>query len=386
MKKLKVLVIPTTYPDESHPLKGIFFKNQTESLSKYVDVAVLDFELLSVKKLINFYNIKKYSYSIDNGVKTFRFREINYGLKSNLIINFLFKHHIYKCFNKIIKEFGMPDIIHAHVTYYGGYLAYLLSTKYNIPFIVTEHFSFLQKIVNTNPQICKSVFDNASKYLAVGENLKNEVITYGNRDCLMLPNYINMDKFKSQKFINSIKHNNKFNLLNISLLTEIKNISLILNALSLLIHENNIKDIHFHIVGDGPNKQFIKNTIKNLDITDYCTLHGAVQNDELIKYINSCDALVISSKKETFCMAGIEAMSCGLPVISTKCGGPESYINENTGILVENNDVESMKNGLIELINNYSKFDTIKIKTFIKDNFSEDVIIKKLISIYQEIK
>lgn len=386
MKKLKILVIPTNYPNDKQPLKGIFFKNQAQALAKHADVAVLDLELLSVKELKNYFKIDKYAYSIEKNVHTFRFREFNYGLKCNSIVNKLYEKHVYKCFEKVITKFGMPDIIHGQVTYYGGYLSYLLSKKYNIPYIVTEHFSFLEKMVEKNPEICKKVFENANTYLAVSNTLQNEVTCLGNIPCSVMPNYIDIDSFSTNNYIKSIKNNGKFNLIHVSLFSDIKNIPMLLKSLHMLIYDDKISNVHLHIIGDGAIRSDIERIINNLNLNDFCTLHGSVANDKLSRYINSCNSLVISSKKETFGVVGIEAMILGLPVISTKCGGPQMYITPSTGILVDNDDSFAMKNGLKELITNYYKFDSEYIKEFVTSNFSEEFITNKLLNLYNNLK
>ena len=98
--------------------------------------------------------------------------------------------------------------------------------------------------------------------------------------------------------------------------------------------------------------------------------------------IQKSDVGVISSNIETFSVAGIEFMSQGLPVISTDCGGPNDFINDNNGIIVDKDDIKEMSNAMLEMTNR--EFDSNKIKSVVKGNFSEDIIISKLISIYQD--
>jgi glycosyltransferase involved in cell wall biosynthesis len=77
-------------------------------------------------------------------------------------------------------------------------------------------------------------------------------------------------------------------------------------------------------------------------------------------------------------------MSCGLPVISTKCGGPESIIiNKKLGILVNNNNLEELATGMYTLYKN--KYDSDYIRKYCVENFSEEVISQKLKKVYQEV-
>lgn len=385
MDNIKVLVIPTWYPREKKPISGIFFKKQAEGLAKNIDVSILDFELVSIREIKDFLKLKKYENYTEKNVKTFRFRKINYGFRFDNIVKKIYKKNIYKYFDKVIKETGKPDIIHAHVTFHGGYLAYLLSKRYNIPYVVTEHSSFFEKLVEKDPEVCSEIFKGASGYMAVGKTLKNKVEELGKIQCLVVPNYINTEKFKTNEIVDEIKIKDKFNLLNVSLLNQVKNIPMLLEALNLVVYESNIKNIHLHLIGDGIERQNIKNKIEELNLQDYCTMHGTVINENLPKYLNSGDALVISSKKETFCVAGIEAMSCGLPVIATKCGGPQDYVNEENGILVENNNAQAMKHGIIKMISNYKIYDKEKIKKYIEDNYSEKAVVDKVITEYKKV-
>jgi len=79
----------------------------------------------------------------------------------------------------------------------------------------------------------------------------------------------------------------------------------------------------------------------------------------------------------------IEAMSCCLPGVATKCGGPESIlIDEKLGELVDI-DIDSMAVGMKKVYqDNYSQK---YMRNYVIENFSEDVIVKKIIRIYNEV-
>jgi glycosyltransferase involved in cell wall biosynthesis len=101
--------------------------------------------------------------------------------------------------------------------------------------------------------------------------------------------------------------------------------------------------------------------------------------------MNRSDACIISSRKETFAVVGIEALASGIPVLSTKCSGPEDYINEENGILVENDSVDALTDGIVEIIKNYKKFNSKKIITDAKLKYSKEAVTQKYIKLYKEL-
>jgi len=111
-------------------------------------------------------------------------------------------------------------------------------------------------------------------------------------------------------------------------------------------------------------------------------LHGVADRKEVLKLLQSSDAFVLSSQYETFGVVVIEAMSCGLPVVATRCGGPESIVvNNKLGKLVDI-DVDGLSKGMLELYN--KKYDSKYIRDYVIDNFSADVISEKLLNVYNQ--
>jgi len=112
-----------------------------------------------------------------------------------------------------------------------------------------------------------------------------------------------------------------------------KNIQLLLEAVRIL----NQMDAGFELVLVG-EKDFktLFPRIKELGI-DHCVIcNGHLNTKELAQLIQTFDVFVIPSHQEGLCIAALEAMACGVPVISTRCGGPEDFvIPGETGELVE---------------------------------------------------
>jgi glycosyltransferase involved in cell wall biosynthesis len=81
----------------------------------------------------------------------------------------------------------------------------------------------------------------------------------------------------------------------------------------------------------------------------------------------------------------IEAMSCGLPVVATRCGGPESIVDSNALGYLSDIDEEDLSLKLSQLYEHYHKFDKSYIRKHVVDNFSKEYVVSKLIKIYKSV-
>ena len=112
-----------------------------------------------------------------------------------------------------------------------------------------------------------------------------------------------------------------------------KGYELLMQVASALVEES--KEICFLIAGDGEGeyKDFLFDECKRLGLESHVNFIGAVNNPEYI--LNGCDVFLLPSVTEGFSISTIEAMSCGLPVIVTRSGGPEEIVtNKKEGLLV----------------------------------------------------
>ncbi|MCS4463563.1 glycosyltransferase [Clostridium botulinum] len=97
------------------------------------------------------------------------------------------------------------------------------------------------------------------------------------------------------------------------------------------------------------------------------------------------DFLVLPSIKETFGCVLIEAMACGKPVLATKSGGPNEFVNNNVGILVEPKNEKALEEGIDLIIKRYDTFDPEYIRKYVVDNYSYNIIGQKIRKVYDDI-
>lgn len=112
-----------------------------------------------------------------------------------------------------------------------------------------------------------------------------------------------------------------------------KNIDLLLKATKILVDSGRSPELH--LFGDK-NANQLKARIHDLGLGSYVTCQGHLDPHNLSVILQSLDIFVIPSHQEGLCISALEAMACGVPVVSTRCGGPEEFvIPSQTGILVD---------------------------------------------------
>ena len=112
-----------------------------------------------------------------------------------------------------------------------------------------------------------------------------------------------------------------------------KNLGLALEALARL--RANGKNVRFRLAGAMPTAA-TRARVAELGLTDAVDFVGELSSTNLPDFYRSLDVFVLPSHQEGLCIAGLEAMACGVPVVSTRCGGPEDYVRDDeTGFLVD---------------------------------------------------
>lgn len=88
------------------------------------------------------------------------------------------------------------------------------------------------------------------------------------------------------------------------------------------------------LAGDAPGSE-LRTAVEQHGLSDHVKFLGKVDRNRLQQFYREIDIFAIPSWQEGLCIAGIEAMACGVPVVSTRCGGPEDYVRSGeTGLLV----------------------------------------------------
>lgn len=369
---MSVAIITNVYPDEYGNMKGIFVHNQAKAIKQYKDVIVLFLDFRSVRRKRPV-GLTKYKYE---GVRVYR-----YSLPTGPIYSFIYKmtpfliHKLYKC----VKKTGDSiDLVHAHF-WRAGIAAMYLKSKYKIPYVITEHGSDIlnHEMSDIEQNIAMNVYKSANAIVAVSSALAKKMKKIAPEiDINIIPNVVPMYMYDD----NHITHD-VFRFISVGNLVRSKRFDLTINAFIEL--KKKYDTVELYIVGGGPLERELKELSKN-QLNRSIFFLGKMNNKELARKYSEMDCLVLPSDFETFGVTYIEANARGLPVIATKCGGPEEIVipGEN-GELINVDDLLQLTEAMERIFNNNDKYDSYVISNVSKSKYGEKAIGKKIVEVYE---
>jgi len=140
-------------------------------------------------------------------------------------------------------------------------------------------------------------------------------------------------------------------------------------------------DSRLLIMGDGPERSNLTALAERLGLKGRVEFYGAYVRKEFAEALGESDAFVLASRGETFGVVCIEALACGLPVVATRCGGPEDFVNEANGLLVPVDDAEAFAKAMLEIRENIGSYDSAAISRFARETFSARAVAEKLTAV-----
>ena len=360
MAKNKVLHLAKWYPNKEEPLLGIFIQKHIQSVQQSYD-----------NKIISVYQTDTINSNIHRVVNHLKNTEevVFYHKKG-----FLNKIKVLFRVWKETKHFK-PHLIHAHVMGWTSSLAFFLSRTNQVPFLISEHWSGYRTKgyaqLNFASKILRKISaKQAEKICVVSNFLKQDMLK-----CGVKGNYTILENVVDGIAV-EIEKNKTFSFVFAGdLVQETKNVKGILEAFSEVLKHH--KDIKLDIIGNGKDLKYFKELSYQLKLNNHVSFHGNQSNKYVFKTLSQSHVLIVNSNFETFSIICAEALLCGIPVIATKCGGPESFLNEETGILIDIDNKKQLTTAMKSMINNYGQYQPKKLKS-IAHQFNMDSIGEKI--------
>ena len=249
-----------------------------------------------------------------------------------------------------VVEHEKLDLLHVHYAIPHASAAILakqiLATKgITIPIVTTLHGTDITLVGKeaTYASVVTYAINQSDVVTAVSNSLKRD--TYAlfdiQKEIRVIPNFVDIDKFKKQHkdhFKKAICPNGEKLMVHISNFRKVKRVQDVITVFCKVSQQIPVKLL---LVGDGPERSTMEQmTRETCSIQDVRFL-GKMSNIEEI--LSVCDLFIMTSEKESFGLAALEAMACQIPLISTNVGGL-TELNEDgvTGYTCDVGDIEEM--------------------------------------------
>jgi L-malate glycosyltransferase len=257
----------------------------------------------------------------------------------------------------------------------------------HVPIITTLHGTDIT-IVGSDPSYLPVVnfsINQSDGVTAVSGYLRDE--TYRlfdiHKDIEVVPNFVDLDRFKrndKDHFRRAIVHDGEKIITHVSNFRKVKRVPDIVDAFAL-IRKSGV-EAKLLLLGDGPERQAVEAKCRELGVCKDTRFLGKQENVEEILSVS--DLFMLPSGSETFGLAALEAMSCGVPVISSDVGGlPELNRDGVTGYVCKLGDFESMADRAIALLTDDVLHDKMaKAARLRAEDFAQDAIIAQYEAYY----
>lgn len=379
---MKIFFIARGWPTKTDPQWGCFERDQAIALSKLGHQIVLLSVDSRFRRFFRKYGISKVE---EDGI-------VAYNLYAGFVwgkllrnISPIFQSKVKQrlllfLFEKVVSKEGMPDIVYGH--YLGGCASALaIKRKYGVPAVGIEHWSKM----GSNPikagfvKLALQVYPNLDRQLVVSSFLKENILKNTGLDTVVINNMIS-DSFYYKPIINN---DSVVRFVTSGSLFPIKGFDFLITA----FHKANLpsKTWTLSILGGGPEYNHLNKLIAKYGLKEHVFLLGRKDREGVVKILNISNVYIMSSRSETFGVAAVEALACGLPVIATECGGSADFMNIENGLTCPVDDTEKMSDSIRYMFEHWMDYDRTKIATETQKNYSSEAIAKKLDRIFKEV-
>ncbi len=386
---MHVLFVTAYYPSPESPVTGIFFHDQALGLHRAGHKVGV---LVTPRLNVTLAHVKRHGVSQlaattrdDDFFKDFPVYRMHWGWFPRpfpFVIAPLLASAGKRAFERYVREQGMPDVIHGHNIFYGGYLATILSKQYHIPAVVTEYSSGFAEghmIFPGQAGIIQRSLRVSKANMVCGSSLIEPLKGYTpEQDFETLGCIVDTDFFSPVP----AAAETPFTFVVIAQLKERrKRFDLLLKAFASAFKGQ--PDVVLQIRGQGPLRAELDQLIAELGIGAQVEFLPMMTKPELRDLIRRSHSLISSSDIETFGVSVAELIACGRPVVSTISGGPEDFVTERSGILIPTGSAEALAVALQQMKANYSHYRPEEVRRDVSERYSEPVYVGRLEAIYQ---
>jgi N-acetyl-alpha-D-glucosaminyl L-malate synthase BshA len=292
-------------------------------------------------------------------------------------------------------EYEKLDLLHVHYAIPHTTSAYLakqiLGDKAaHVPIITTLHGTDIT-IVGSDPSYLPVVnfsINQSDGVTAVSGYLRDETYMRFEIDkkIEVIPNFVDLDRFKrtsKEHYRKAVVQDGEKIITHVSNFRKVKRVADVAEVFAKVLASGIRAKLLF--VGDGPERPIVEQLCRELGTCEHVRFLGKQDNVEDI--LSLSDIFMMPSASETFGLAALEAMSCGVPVISSDVGGlPELNRDGETGYVCRLGDVDAMADRAIAMLLNDDLLERMRLAARKQaERFEQDVVVAQYEAYYIQV-
>ncbi len=368
---MHILILPSWYPTREDPIRGCFFREQAQALSRAG------------------HRVSVFPFYPDAPRGVYTERENAGGAEEYAIHYRRLRFHL-TFFRVLFAMIALwrnmpreerPELIHVH-SYAAMKYARWLRRLFRVPVVVTEHVSWFQRGLLSEKQKASIRRDYAAAdaVLAVSEGLREQIQPLCRQTVRVVPNMVSagMEEGGLHK-----APGETFRWISVGSLNKNKGMDAALEAFALAL--KTIPAMSLTICGGGPEREALERQASELRATDKVTFTGQISRAECGRRLRECQAFLLASRVETFGVAAAEAMMCGLPVVMTRTSAWKTLIRPECGLAAEADDIPALAEAMVHVTEHYGEYDPETIAGSCRERFSEKAVTEQLSGFYREL-
>ena len=264
-----------------------------------------------------------------------------------------------------VAQFEKLDLVHVHYAIPHAISAYLAGQILGngLKIITTLHGTDIT-LVGLEPSflpVMKFSIEHSDGVTAVSRFLREKTTTnYGiNKEITVIPNFVDTSKYKrvpSTEVCSRFAPKGERVLVHVSNFRTVKRVP---DVIRIFAEVHKKVSSTLVLAGDGPERSACEILVRELNLQDHVRFLG--KQLELVPILSAADLMLMPSQSESFGLSALEAMACGVPVISSSVGGlPELQVHGETGYIAEIGDIDRMARYAVDLLTNEAKHELFK--------------------------
>ncbi len=294
-----------------------------------------------------------------------------------------------------VAKFAGLDLLHVHYAIPHASAAWmaqkiLLAQGIRLPFVTTLHgtdITLVGRDPSFEPVITFSM-ERSDAVTAVSESLKRDTYEHFplKRDIDVIPNFVCIDQYAHRP---DAALRARYAPKGEKLLVHVSNFRPVKRVDDVVHMFNNLRrrlPVRLLMIGDGPERQRIETICRQAEISESVEFIGKMTQPEDL--VASCDLFVLPSESESFGLAALEAMACGVPVVSSNTGGlPEVNKHGVSGLLNDVGDVDAMADNAFAILADDATHQRYREGAFEEaKRFDVNVILPRYEALYDRVR